>query len=129
MLRIIGEVHPRHVFAENVKRAPIERAASDLRQLGFACRFGRLSASDVGAPHGRDRWWLRGDANGDGESVGAEHGQVARLRSAPSRVWGVESRRHVRVADGLAGDMGRARAAGNGQVPLVAALAWHGLGR
>lgn len=127
MLRIIGEVRPGHVFAENVKRAPIERAAADLHRLGFACRFGRLSAAGVGAPHGRERWWLRCDAHGDCKPVGAKHGKVARLRAAAARVWGRESRRHVRVAHGLAGDMGRARAAGNGQVPIVAALAWHGL--
>lgn len=127
MLRIIDEVRPGYVFAENVGRDPIARAAADLHRLGFACRFGRLSAADVVAPHRRERYWLRGDAYGKSEPVGAQHDEVARLLAASSNVWSSESRRHIRMADGLAGDMGRARAAGNGQVPLVAAIAWHGL--
>ena len=59
MARIISEVRPRHVFAENVSISAFEEPWRDLRRLGYRvppaiC----VSASDVGAPHLRKRWWL-----------------------------------------------------------------------
>ena len=59
MARIIEEVRPRYVFAENVSLAAFEEPWRDLRRLGYRvppaiC----VSAADVGAPHLRKRWWL-----------------------------------------------------------------------
>lgn len=59
MARIIEEVRPRYVFAENVSLAAFAEPWRDLRGLGYRvppaiC----VSASDVGAPHLRKRWWL-----------------------------------------------------------------------
>ena len=59
MARIIEEVRPRYVFAENVSISAFEEPWRDLRRLGYRvppaiC----VSASDVGAPHLRKRWWL-----------------------------------------------------------------------
>ena len=59
MARIIKEVRPTYVFAENVALAAFEEPWRDLRRLGYRvppaiC----VSASDVGAPHLRKRWWL-----------------------------------------------------------------------
>ena len=59
MARIIEEVRPTYVFAENVALAAFEQPWRDLRRLGYRvppaiC----VSASDVGAPHLRKRWWL-----------------------------------------------------------------------
>lgn len=68
--RIIGEVGPRYVFVENspalVTRG-LGRVLSDLASMGYDARWGVLGAADVGAPHQRDRLWIRAElADADG---------------------------------------------------------------
>ena len=62
MARIIDEVRPRFAFVENSPLL-ISRGAAmvigDLTDLGYDCEWCIVSASDVGAPHKRDRFWLR----------------------------------------------------------------------
>ena len=64
MARIIGEVRPKHVFVENspalITRG-LGRVLGDLAALGYDCRWTVLGAADVGAPHQRDRFWLRAE--------------------------------------------------------------------
>ncbi len=59
--RIIGEVRPRYAFIENspmlVARG-LDRVLADLAALGFDAEWGCISASEVGANHGRDRIWI-----------------------------------------------------------------------
>lgn len=66
MARIIEEVRPRYVFAENVSISAFEEPWRDLRRLGYRVPPALcVSASDVGAPHLRKRWWLLAtDTNG-----------------------------------------------------------------
>jgi DNA (cytosine-5)-methyltransferase 1 len=59
MARIVEEVRPRYVFAENVSLAALEEPWRDLRGLGYRVAPALcVAASDVGAPHLRKRWWL-----------------------------------------------------------------------
>ena len=61
MARIIGEVRPRFAFIENSPRLVVlglDRVLSDLAALGFDAEWGVLSASDLGAPHDRERLWI-----------------------------------------------------------------------
>lgn len=61
MARIIGEVRPQFVFVENspmlVSRG-LARVISDLAKMGYDAQWARLSASNFGAPHQRDRIWI-----------------------------------------------------------------------
>lgn len=61
MARIVGEVRPRFVFVENspllVGRG-LAVVLGDLAELGYDAQWLRLSASDCGAPHQRERFWL-----------------------------------------------------------------------
>ena len=61
MARIIGEVRPRFVLVENspmlVGRG-LTRVISDLAKMGYDAQWARLSASNFGAPHIRDRIWI-----------------------------------------------------------------------
>ena len=65
MARIIGEVRPAYVFAENVSLAAFEEPWRDLRGMGYRVPPALcLGASHLGAPHRRLRWWmLAADAN------------------------------------------------------------------
>jgi DNA (cytosine-5)-methyltransferase 1 len=61
MARIVGEVRPRYVYVENspmLTSRGLHRVLGDLAKMGFDARWGVVSASDVGAPHQRDRIWI-----------------------------------------------------------------------
>ncbi|WP_436872684.1 DNA cytosine methyltransferase [Acinetobacter haemolyticus] len=61
MARIISEVRPRFVLVENspmlVSRG-LTRVISDFAKMGYDAEWTRLSASNLGAPHQRDRIWI-----------------------------------------------------------------------
>lgn len=61
MARIISEVRPKFVFVENspmlISRG-LTRVISDLAKMGYDAEWTRLSASNLGAPHQRDRLWI-----------------------------------------------------------------------
>lgn len=73
MARIISEVRPAYVFAENVSLAAFEQPWRDLRGLGYRVPPALcLGASHLGAPHRRLRWWmLAADSNGNQHEGGA----------------------------------------------------------
>lgn len=73
MARIISEVRPSYVFAENVSLAAFEQPWRDLRGMGYRVPPALcLGASHVGAPHRRLRWWmLAADAHGNQHEGGA----------------------------------------------------------
>jgi DNA (cytosine-5)-methyltransferase 1 len=59
--RLVGEIRPAFVFLENVPAITgrgLGDVVGELARLWYDCRWGILSASDMGAPHRRDRWWL-----------------------------------------------------------------------
>src|SRR4030067_2473346 len=60
VLRIAGVVRPRYIFLENVSAIlsnGLGTVLGDLAARGEGCRWLCIRASDVGAPHGRDRWF------------------------------------------------------------------------
>jgi DNA (cytosine-5)-methyltransferase 1 len=66
--RLTGEIRPSFIFLENVpaiRSRGADVVTGRLAELGYDCRWGVLSAFDVGAPHLRDRWWLLAHRNGD----------------------------------------------------------------
>ena len=74
MARIIGEIRPRFAFVENspmlVGRG-LAVALSDLAEMGFDARWGVLGAIDAGAPHIRERIWVRAElADAGNEGTG-----------------------------------------------------------
>ena len=73
MARIIGEVRPRYVYVENspmLTSRGLHRVLGDLASLGFNARWGVVSASDVGAPHQRDRIWIVANSTGSRRDEG-----------------------------------------------------------
>lgn len=123
MCRVIREVEPRVVFAENVSERAILQAQEDLLELGYNSKYLKLSAKDVGADHERDRFWLLAYTDYYGQlcsTFNAEASIVSELRNSVWETFPGE----LRVSDGMAFRMDRLKALGNGQVPLVAASAW-----
>ena len=75
VLRIADEIRPRFIFLENVAAivtgddgAMLRTVIGDLAERGYDAVWTCLSASEVGANHKRDRWWLLGYPNNDGAS-------------------------------------------------------------
>lgn len=66
VFRLIDETQPTFVFLENVpgiRTRGADVVIKELASLGYDCRWDRLSAFDVGAPHKRERWFLLAHAN------------------------------------------------------------------
>jgi DNA (cytosine-5)-methyltransferase 1 len=124
MLRVIREVRPRFVFAENVSGKAIKKAAEDCQQIGYKTETIALSAQDLGADHIRKRHWVVAYADMHDELFRQKHAASSVLQNIRHSVWETYPD-ESRVADGMAHRMDRFRAIGNGQVPIVAATAWR----
>ncbi len=122
MYRVVQEVEPHYVFAENVSREAIESAAYDLCAMGYKADMLPLSAADLGADHVRERYWLLAYANDKIQLRGYINAEVAQRESVCAGFWETGPNRS-RMVDGVAGRMERYKATGNGQVPIVAAAA------
>lgn len=84
MARIIGEVRPHYVFVENspvLTSRGLGRVLGDLAEMGFDAQWGVLGASDVGAPHKRERIWIVANAR-CGRRSEQGIGQVEQSRGA-----------------------------------------------
>jgi len=138
VIRAIDAVCPAWVFLENSPRIRKKGRSTVIRELvarGYTWRDGSLGASDAGAPHKRDRWWLlakRADTDclrelqpqGIQQDQRGRSGDLGKVRAG----WWDAEPGMGRMANGLAYRSDRIRCLGNGQVPLVAAAAWCLLG-
>ena len=119
MRRIVADVAPRYVFAENVATRAIDAACEDLEAMGYETRAITLGASDMGGDHLRPRSWLLAYADDKSQLLRGINAEVALRAGIPHRVWESDAS-GARMADGLAHRVERLRATGNGQVPIVA---------
>ncbi len=67
--RIIGELRPRYALVENVPglvgTGGLNRVLADIAEIGYDAEWTHLSASDVGAPHRRQRIFILAYPNSD----------------------------------------------------------------
>jgi DNA (cytosine-5)-methyltransferase 1 len=129
--RIIAALRPRHLFGENVARVAsngeLARVVRALAQLGYLGTYRTLRASDIGAPHRRDRLFLYAvDADRlDDATADAERGGLAQHPQRDGRALGGE--------DGARGlDAVRRGACGSTELTLLptpAARNWNGIDR
>ena len=107
MARIIHEVRPRFVFVENspmLTSRGLGTVLGDLAKMGFDARWGVLGAVDVGAPHLRDRIWIRAERRGflshsklHGDGRGEQQSQsVKEAQGDVANTEGVGNRRELR---------------------------------
>ena len=123
MRRIIGEVDPRYVFAENVSHKAIEHAADDLEEMGYQAELLSLSAADVGADHVRERYWLLAYTDDKSQLRGCLNAEMAELQKVSGGVWGAQAySAAIRLSDGVSGGLDGVAAFGNAVVPQIPEL-------
>ena len=69
VLRIAGVVRPKYLFLENVSAIlgnGLGTVLGDMAALGYDVKWLCIRASDVGAPHHRDRWFALAYTSGNG---------------------------------------------------------------
>lgn len=69
--RLVREVRPRYVIVENsadLLARGLGIVLGDLAEIGYDAEWHCISAAAIGACHGRDRCWIIGYPNGNGES-------------------------------------------------------------
>ncbi len=118
MRRVVADVAPRFVFAENVSDAAIDAACNDLETMGYEARAISLGAEDLGADHFRDRHWLLAYTDDKSELLCGLDAEMAVRSLLRHSVWQTSPNQSGMV-DGVATRMDRYTAAGNGQVPIV----------
>lgn len=123
MHRVIREVQPKLVFAENVSEKAILQAQDSLLQDGYNSVYVELSAKDLGADHIRRRFWLLAYTDYYCQLLSTKYAEAQELPEFRNSVWETYTG-ELRVSNGVAFRMDRLKALGNGQVPVVAATAF-----
>ncbi len=93
MLRIVDEVKPYAVLFENVPGFPSLNDGTEfkyllgaLAEMGFDAQWGHIRASDVGAPHKRERWFCVAYAVSNGNGIGGRRGIVDNQKRHSSQI-------------------------------------------
>ena len=122
--RIIAEIRPRWVIAENVPGIGsdgVERVASDLEAAGYRVGALDMDTSPPGRSRGRRRFFWLAHAHSEGESRRAINGEVAGLRPLSPDCWPHDAP-PVGVDDGVPCRMDRLRMLGNAVTPIAAEI-------
>lgn len=73
IMRLVSDLRPQFVFLENVPAILVRGLAAVLGEFagrGYDCRWSIVSASEVGAPHLRKRWWILAHTSSAGRKAG-----------------------------------------------------------
>jgi DNA (cytosine-5)-methyltransferase 1 len=120
MARLVSELRPRYVIAENVQELPIRRASRTFADLGYRTVSKNIGASDCGADHHRSRWWSCAYADNQGELHSVIDAEVEMLPEVCRGVWGAGNyARAIRVSDGLPNRVDRNKSLGNSIIPFI----------
>lgn len=128
--RLIEEVQPSYVIAENVaalRYRELDTVLRSLAEIGYDAEWQTLSAAACGAPHRRERIFLVAYATSQRRTT-CVFRPVLHLPSQPalySRTWNghrVDQPAIIRVVDGIPRQLDRLRGLGNAVVPQVAEL-------
>lgn len=131
--RIIDEVRPEFVFAENsplLRTRGLATILSDLAEMGYDARWCVLGAWHLGKIHKRDRMWILAYPKRSEWRCEPHSGEAGRvggvIKPIPQdRDWQSALSSFRGVDDGMARDVGRTDGIRNGQVPIVAATAFR----
>ena len=140
MARVVREVGPRFIFVENSPMLTVRGLGTVLRDLagmGYDASWGVLGGHTAGGCANGERLWLVAHAS---TSIGRTPTQIQTQPACPEGSSRREFERAIsacaseeahadrlRDPDGMARDMDRLKAAGNGQRPELARIAWRTL--
>lgn len=138
-LECIRIIRPKFAFLENVANLLTSgyfgTILRDLAESGYDARWRVLSVAELGAPHLRDRVWIV--AHRMQKRIQGLRSETIQGQQGVSRRKDVRSVAHQRIRPDLSSPklcrrrndvadyVDRISATGNGQVPIVAATAWH----
>jgi len=143
--RLTEEIQPSFVFLENVpaiRTRGLFYVAEEFSRLGYDCRWTNVSASAVGAPHQRNRWFMLAHSDrqrirdkpgrssgkkGQGKNEPVHYGSQKPMADFMRESWWKAEPRLGRVVDGTPFRVDRIKAIGNGVVPMQARLAFRKL--
>ena len=133
--RLIGEIRPRYAIMENVgalTRRGLDRVLGSLAEIGYDAQWSDIRASDIGAPHRRERIWIvaypglytaRPSKRVHREK--AERSQAS--ADSPNGNWWKSEPDVGRVAHGVPARVDRLRGLGNAIVPQIAEMIFREL--
>jgi DNA (cytosine-5)-methyltransferase 1 len=84
IVRLAKEIKPQFLFLENVaaiRTRGLDTVVETLADIGYDCRWGAISAYDMGAPHKRERWFLLANSR-SGRQCGGGEGEDEQPRGA-----------------------------------------------
>lgn len=130
--RLIGELRPRYAIMENVgalTHRGLDRVLGSLAEIGYDAEWQDIRASDVGAPHRRERIWIvaypmrKGLSNrSTRENRQGAYDESSRKNSGhEGSQWATEPD-VGRVAHGIPKRVDRLKCLGNSIVPQIAEL-------
>ena len=117
IVRLVREIRPRYVIAENVsalRSKGLNVVLSDLASVGYDAEWHCIPASAINAPHRRDRVWVMAYAQSIGRAWEPRH--------VTKSDWWAREPGVGRVVDGFPGRVDRIRCLGNALVPQIAEL-------
>ena len=129
MWRIIRLLQPRYTIIENVPAITsrgLDRILSNLAEIGYNAEWQNISASDMGAPHRRERIWIV--AYPTSFSCDRRNKNITRQAAIPRQRFDGNPRRWAtepnvgRLAYGVPNRVDRLRGLGNAILPQIAAL-------
>lgn len=138
LIRVIRLVRPKYIVLENVAAIVangLDIVLSQLAEAGYDCEWACIRASDLGACHRRDRWWLVAYTNGTRPQRLRRKGELSEIGTKITTSWNschsmlnstwrsyLSKPLLFRGDDGLSNRVDRIRALGNSVVPQVAAI-------
>jgi len=123
--RLIGEIRPSFVIVEN-SAALLHRGMGDvlgsLAAIGYDAELHCISASDLGAPHSRERLWLVAYPEGQRPGQLRWLGRAAESEGIRDIHWPEHEPPNERVVVGLPDQVDRVTALGNALLPQIPEL-------
>jgi site-specific DNA-cytosine methylase len=124
MFRFVQESNAPIVFGENVVLRALNKAKEDLEGVGYTVEVVRLSCSDIGADHQRNRFWLL--AYNDNQRFQALAERIQALPRLSGRCWEQSPEMRGVPVPVLNGDRrDQLLGVGNAQSPFAAATAFR----
>lgn len=122
MFRFVQESDAPVVFGENVVLKAIEKARKDLESIGYKVERCRLSCSDLGADHQRNRFWFI--AVKDNSILEKVYNHLSTLKKFSGNYWSNSPQDNGDFVE-INNRRAQLKGVGNAQSPFVAATAFR----